>query len=264
MPDELTLPSLYARALQRWWLVAALCILGGLAGLVFSLFQAPIYEGKVVFSISIDTDHLIGLQKYQEDELIGYTTTFIESTAVRSVTVSQAQAEGITLNLADFTSRAILERQLYRVVLRVRHSNPQTAARLANLWAETAEDYLSRAVLLTETEESVRQHLAVMQTCAAQFAQDSCGFATLESLRAEIDRIQLQYPEGKFSQGISPWVIIRLTEMAQIPSAPVRFEQGGLVLAGALVGFLLAVWLLAARIPERLLERGRHAPTDIL
>jgi uncharacterized protein involved in exopolysaccharide biosynthesis len=265
MVESLTNIDFYVRTLRRWWLVTVLCILGGLAGWLFSLFQSPIYEAKASFAISVDSTHLVGLQKYQEDELIGYTTTFIESTAVRTATVDKAQAEGITLDLADFTSRATMERQLYRVVLRVRHTDPQVAARLANLWAKTADEYLSMAAPQAELVEATRQHLEVLQNCATQSTQDTCGFASLESLNMEIDRIRQQYAaEKKAGQGISPWVVIRLTEIAQVPSAPVRFEQGGLVLAGALVGFLLAVWLLAARIPERLLERGRHAPTDLL
>jgi hypothetical protein len=63
--------------------------------------------------------------------------------------------------------------------------------------------------------------------------------------------------ELKASLGVLPAMGFLLSERAAVPTAPARYGQSLLVLAGALAGLVGSIWAIAARLPDRLFRSRR-------
>jgi uncharacterized protein involved in exopolysaccharide biosynthesis len=225
------------QALNRWWIIVLLTVLGGVAGWLFPISQPSIYEAEATLAVSIDFPPGGSMSQYEEDYTFGMTGALIASTAVMERVAEQAQAEGLDVRIDQFSTYLEIKRSIWG--LRVRHTDPQIAAKLANIWAEEAY----------ATLEQSRQHALQAQNLQGQentlmgCLSSACAGYTLTEVQAALLTISTQLAnEQNASNGILPTLTFAFTEEALPPDQPVAFDRSKMILGGMLIGFVIGMW----------------------
>ena len=162
--------------------------------------------------------------------------------------------------------------------LRIRHSDPQIAAALANIWAEEAYAALERGRGHAWQEWLLFQELVALRRCLPQSLEPTpiptlkndqvarpspfdvprdevlcASFNSIEQIRAAEQAVVSQMSqEKKAAGGVLPFLTFALTERASPPSQSVVYQRNTLVLSGAFIGFIAGIWVV--NLP---LVRGR-------
>lgn len=212
--QEFSLREPVRRALARWWMVVIITTLGGVIGLIFHYFQPPIYEAKAILTININFGNR-HLTQYEEDHTFSAAGAIINSSEVKALVIAEAKASGYSLDLNQLRQKISLERKQSVWELRVRDQDPRVAAELANIWAKNANEALNIAL-----GHALRADQLENQNDSSELAQ-----------------------EKRLSLGIIPIMSFGLTEFATVPEEPVLYGQGNLVIAGALIGFIVSLWV---------------------
>lgn len=245
-------------ALRRWWLVALLVIAGGGAGGLFHRVQPPLYEAKATFMVSIDFSRSDALtrwdqDRYEEDHTILAAMALIVSTPVIEQVSADVQARGIPAEALVFNRRVFIERKQALMTLRVRNENPETAALIANLWADRAYAALLDAQQHALQAWTLRNLISGLTAClpAPQPVADPaslCASASLDELQQRVQAAEVELnAETIASKGIIPALTFDLSQRASLPDAPAAYNTSLLVIAGALVGFVVGAALATGR-----------------
>ena len=248
----------FQSALRNWWLLVVLMILGAGVGELIHAQHPPIYEAKAELSTSIDFARTGSLSDIEQDQIIGIAGDVITSSAVLEKVVGSASELGIALDVDQFREISQAERQYYRWVLRVRHAQPETAARLANLWQEYAYAALEEAYGHAVIADGLFRYLDALQSCLGKTAVNGpmvaqCNQAHLKDVQAELAATGAEATREKLAaQGISPALGFMISSEAAVPSQPVQYQRSQLFFSGALIGLVLAVWAVYLNLPERL------------
>jgi len=128
----------FRRLFTHWWFVLGMTFLGGLIGWSVHFFQPPVYEAHAEIIITLNNNASPLLSQYDEDLAINTAGGLIPSNTVIEGVIGKARLQGINLDVSKVQQSFIAEREDSSWILRVRNSNPETAAILANLWAEQA------------------------------------------------------------------------------------------------------------------------------
>lgn len=254
----------FQSALRNWWLLVIFMIAGAGFGELIHSLRPAIYEAKAELATSIDFTRTGSLTDVEQDQIIGIVGDVITSPAVIENVISAANDQGINLDTPQFKEISQAERQYYRWVLRVRHPQPETAVRLANLWLEYAYAALEEAYAHAAAAEGLLRYLDALQSCLAKAvvtepAAVLCNQSRLKDIQAELASTGAEAVKEKLaSQGISPALGFVVAAMAQAPSEPVRFARSQLIFSGAAIGLVAAVWAIYLRIPDRLRLRKRR------
>jgi len=241
-------------ALSRWWLLVILTILGGIAGLFIPVSQPPIYEAEATLAVTIDFPPGSSMSQYEEDYTFGMISALIASTAVMEQVVTRAQSEGLEIQLGQFGSYLEIKQSIWK--LRVRHTDPQIAAKLTNLWAEEAYATLeqSRRHLLQA------QFLQVQENTLMGCLSTTCAGYTLTEVQEALQAVSTQLVNEKnASNGIPQMLIFALTEEALPPDKPVAYDRSKMILGGAFIGFVVGIWGINLWHIHRRVEGGPHA-----
>jgi hypothetical protein len=243
-----------ATALHGWWLVAALIITGGGAGWALNSTRAPIYESQGSISVTIDFTRTGALDDAEEDWTMGVVGDLIHSTAVLDQTEEQAARLDIVVEAAARVNTFFVERRDNLWVLRVRSSSPEAAQRLAGIWLKNALTSLDESKRQALTAEKLNRYLDSITGCLQQSvviepAQAGCTITDLTHLQQELTITGGQLEQAtRLSRGISPALTYNLKEEPFLPTSPVLHSQNTSILAGALVGFLVAVMMFQANL----------------
>ncbi len=245
--------------LHTWWLVALMMILGAGAGWAVHQVQPPVYESKAAISVSIDFTHTGQLTDVEEDYAIGVVGDVIGSSAVMDAAAADVQPAGQAAG--NLTQNGYLERYNNVWTLRVRDRDPQAAAGLANRWAQAAYAALNDAHSHALAADHLSRLQAGLSSClehsvAAGPAHTPCTLENLGTIQADLAQVDsVLQQEQQASQGILPYTSFALTGTAAAPTKPAINDRGRMVLAGALIGFVLALWAIYLRLPARLAQR---------
>jgi len=246
--------------LNRWWIMVLLVSGGGIGGLVFHKMIPPVYEAKAVLQVNIDVSQYC-LTQYEADRALSIVSMLISSPDVKQAVVNQAQSSGQPVTLTRFQQSSVLEIRQSIIEMRVRDQDPVAAAVLANLWAEIAYDRLIQAQEHAIKANRLQQQLTGWLICLPGYVtptpgsspsilvvpswNEKCQNYTTEKieeiqsqLSAEIDTEQRQ------SLGVLPFLNFVLAEKASVPDQPILYGQGIVVLAGAVVGLVVSVWVI--------------------
>ncbi len=240
-------------ALSRWWLLVILTILGGIVGLFFPVSQPPIYEAEATIAVSIDSTQG-WMSQYDEDYTFGVTGALIASTAVMERVVTRAQAQGLEIQAGQFPYYLEIKQSVWK--LRVRHTDPQIAAKLANIWAEEAYATLEQSRHHALLAQSLHRQENSLMDCLSSACADYTMIEVQEALRTVSTQL---VDEKNAGNGILPTLMFAFTEEAFPPDQPVAYDRGKMILGGALIGCVIGIWGVNLWHIHRRVEGGSHA-----
>jgi len=265
MPPEFAPRDLLERFLRQWWLLAAVIVAGGIAGWIVFMLRPPLYEAKAAVTATIDLTRSGPLTETEEDMAVNMIDEIILSPQVYEPVLARAQERQIFLDWPTLFSISRVERYGESFELRIRHTDPETAAGLANLWIEETHNQLIQASLHAQQADHLRRYLISLETCLQTSTVETdpafpCSLQAGSSIQDEIASVSPQLAaEISASLGLWPAVTIGPAEPAQIPDRPTVRGLNSLVLAGGLTGFLLGIWIIGADLPHRIRMSRRYA-----
>jgi uncharacterized protein involved in exopolysaccharide biosynthesis len=247
------------RTFARWWIIVVFSVLGGIGGWIFHFLRQPVYEAQAVMVISMDFSQR-ELTQYEEDYAFGTAGALILSTAVRDQVVAKVQASGIQINFEQFVSESSIEGRQSVWEMRVRNADPNIATTLVNTWAEIAYQTMAQALEHAIKAEQLQVQVSGWQTCLPTYVTPTpklnqpspysfvwnkdCEQYSFEEIENALAGLSAELAtEESQSQGLISILKIALTETATVPEKPVIYDRGNLIFAGAVVGFVIALWI---------------------
>ena len=235
------------RLVGRWQYLLGGLLIGGLLAYVFTLIFPARYQGTAAIAVNIDYGLTAPLELVVEDRALHRAYQLLTSDATLSELLGQLQSSGNWEAEIDgvqgIRQEIRLDQRLARWELQAFSEDPQVAALIANTWASVALDRLDEAREHARAAAQL-QGLPYLVDCLALLPEPAspevlwqCVASGPEvepeiadELRREIDA----------SHGILPNLSFELIEAAHAPADPVLWGRGTLILAGGLLGLILA------------------------
>jgi hypothetical protein len=254
----------FNRVLDSWWWVFLFILLGGLVGWGIHAIRPPVYESSAKITFNIDYAHSGQLSDVEEDQMMGIAGDVISSRAVLDKVVSAAQTLGISIDLTALNKSIFMERKAYVWVFHVRRESSPEATLLVGLWTDAAYAALSDSRSHSQNAEMLQRYLDGYVSCMQQAvtelpAQAMCSqdfTAIQDGIRQVGARLQAEKLAG---QGISPALEFTYPDKATELSQPVQYGRNQIMLAAAVIGFVLGIWSVNLGIPARLARSRRAA-----
>lgn len=229
----------------EWLGVAGLMLLGALVGLILSLFLPPKYEAisRLTTNLEVVTGtNVTEIMVDSQVDLVG--TLMFHPDIVERVRQSLAD-EGFTYTANELTKKTKIERQLMSTLIKVRDTEPETAALIATTWAENAYERLNEAYSHALALSEAKASRAMLTACIEDTTKQTLPFCRslteekTNQLLSETERIILQ--ESPLSLGLTSELNVSQYQPAPIPDRPIAFQRSILILAGALAGLVSAL-----------------------
>jgi hypothetical protein len=230
-------------AFQRWWVIVLLTSLGGLAGWAIHFLRPPLYEATSFMTVTMDFQN-VKLSQREQDYAFNAAGGVGNSTDVKNQIITEAQAKGFPIDQNRLAEQMFLERKQSVWEFHIRNRDPETAAGLANLWAQKAFEALN--VDLGHALRADQIQAQISGITSSQPASGAPGLspeiqATLKNLSDDL------LLEKQLSQGIISIMKFTITASATAPRNPVLYNLANLVLAGACIGFVISLWVVSSR-----------------
>lgn len=247
------------KILKKWWLLFLAALLGGIIGFLVSAALPPRYEAAAKISTQLDYTDAVELADYEENRAINEVGWVSVSDSVLIEVQRLMNAKGHEITWADIVDTFSVERVDDLWMLRVTHTDPKTAADFANIWADEAYRQLTEAYGHALAADSIQTYISALESCTRLPASETaalalCATEDADTLYAEImDKTKLLEEELRLARLLHPDLQITLVSHAQVPQEATRYQQGGLVFAGAALFFaLMLIFLLVQPREERL------------
>ena len=260
--NEFSLRESTLRVFSRWWVVVILMVSGGVAGWIFHLFRSPMYDANATITINMEYQKR-ELTELQVDSAFNAASAIITSSTVFNQVITEAQAQGYSINLSFIHKYFFLEGRQSVWELRVRDENPNNAAALANVWANKATDALTSALGHALQADQLQIQISGLENCLAGMTgqmtptPENCNNFSQSKIQEMLqNRAGNLIKEKKSSLGILPIMTISLTDLASAPEKPAIFNQGNLVFGGAIIALVVSLWAVNT------IGVSRHVGTD--
>ena len=177
--------------------------------------------------------------------------------------IAKEASQGIQLDLNTLEQMATVERRMLNSLIKVRHSDPKIAAKIASDWAESLYQTLEEAYPYAVEVTTAKNTLFLLENCAGPqaihlekevpipnvdaFCESMSKDAYDQALQASKETI-LKNKDG--SLGLGAYLNLTQFQAAAVPTRPVSFHRGSMVLAGGVLGFLLAMSFFIFRKPH--------------
>jgi capsular polysaccharide biosynthesis protein len=256
--------DVFNRILNSWWWVFLFTLLGGAVGYGIHTFRPPVYESSAKISFNIDYTHSGQLTDVEEDQMLGVAGDVIGSPAVLDKVVSAAQSKGISIDLPALNKSIFEERKAYIWVMRVQRAAPQQAAVLAGLWADAAYAALSDGRSHSQNAELLQRNMDGLVSCMQQAvaelpAQVMCS-QDLTTIQNGIQQVGAKLQAEKLAgQGVSSALEFTQPAKSGEQNNPVIYGRNQVMLAAAVIGFILGIWSVYLGFPDRLARSRRAA-----
>jgi hypothetical protein len=257
MVEDISPRDSLEHVLYYWWVIALAIITGGLLGWGIGRLSSPVFEARAGYRVSLDDNAILDeLHKTNPGAELTYDAKapYLAPVAlafytpeVRTAVQEQAAVEGLDFPQDSFrTGQLSLDQHGNAWMVVVRHSDPATAARLANLWISIADKNLRGAHTQAVLALSLKIQIDLLTRCftLADLAQvNQCAgtsFTTPAEMQASYQGLDQQYQRALLaSEGISTLVNFGPAEVAVPPARPVYYNTGLLMLAGGLLGLII-------------------------
>jgi hypothetical protein len=250
------------RIFSRWWILLAMSVLGGTIGWAFHFFYPPVYEATSTLTVTMEFTQ-VELSQYEQDYAFNIVDAIINSSEVTDRIVTNAQLIGISISQTRLAKQMFLERRQSVWELHIRDQDPHVSAELANIWAQVAIDVLNAALNHAMHANQLQTQIDLLNACLP-FEPGStqlqatprpitrdCGRYSLVEIDAALKSWTDELVQEKgLTQGILPVLEFAQTGNALIPETPVLYNQAGLTLAGAMIGFIISLWMAGIQRPR--------------
>ncbi len=249
-------------ALRSWWLIVVLMTAGVILGWITSEFQPPLYESRAEIALNVDLSRTGTLSDKNQDILINTTGRVMATAAIMDDLRRQATEAGWLSPAANPQRVFFIERKAESFILRVQHQNPQAALELTDRWSELALRALETTSFYALQAEQLERYLDSLTTCLQQQTTagveiNACPIHNLQEVQTEIAQTGEAILNARTNaRGLIPGIRFALTQPAALLPEPVQFQRSAYLLAGALIGLILALFAIHFRLPERLSKRG--------
>lgn len=247
--NEMSPVEMFYYIYRRLWVVAVLTVVGGLAGFVFQSVKPPVYEAKAEIAAIIDFKQTGPIEELEQDQLINVVVSLFQSPEILTELNSRVNVEDLIEGQLVYGKNIFTERKRSSLYLIARDQSAETAASIANLWADISISVLTEAHNHSVLAQSLRQYLQALETCPELTATDVeqiglCDGATLEEVNQQVQAVSAEISEETLlSKSIPAALSFDLVTYAEPAAEPVARERGLLISAGAIIGFFLGVIL---------------------
>ncbi len=249
-------------AIRFWWFLALMVIFGGLVGFLIHLSRPPIYEATAQFSASIDYVATGPMTQFEEDTALNAVNDLLYSDQVAQMVADQLKTEGLSEDVASLKQSAVMERRVNVFVLRVRAADPQRAGQIASAWLKQGQVVLQDSYQHALAADRLNRYLLSLENCLTQSVETEpvsvpCSPARFAEIQSDMSQAgKALAEERQASHELFSGLTIGPTDGPAVNSRPVIFGRNQVVMAGALIGFLVGVWLIQLGLPARLWKRS--------
>ena len=249
MEGDLRLADALERIIRRWYVVAMAGIIGGVAGLLYSSAQPPVFDAFAVLTVALNFDLTQPLSQYDADLAQGKVAGVVVADLVWEQALQKAAIQPMPQPNDPGTSNPVLGHRLERKGTRweftVSSHDPAIAARVANAWAAGGEATLAEAQQHAFEARNLQVRLdRLLSDLADMEADPGVGKEQLEPLVKAANRLQSRIQEElEAAQGVASFISFDLTSEAAPPDRPATRGRGQIVLAGTAIGSLVGVVL---------------------
>jgi hypothetical protein len=260
--NDITPLDSFNRILRYWWIVALSMILCGLFGWALSFLFQPVYEANAIYNVQLDEETVLKIAREENPEaeldfltrnkyLAPVELIFYEP-ETRADLAEMAQAEGLDYAPSDFNVNDFnIDRRSWDWTIIVRSNNPQTAARLANLWMQVSDDRLQllrqKSIKALGLEIQIKTLTACFDGRPLAEANQCAGtsLASIEEVANLLDSFDKQAQLlRRESLGINELTTLSPVSEAGIPGRPVLYGTGLLAFIGSLIGLIVGGMLI--------------------
>lgn len=238
------------------WLLLFICIVaGGLIGFASGYFLRPIYEARATITANADIkeNRPIITELMIDRQILHIGELFYQPQIVQNLLEQQSQQNN-RLTLEDLYAMSEIERLGHNTLLKIRSTDPQLAASVANNWAKIIYEELESAKPHAIRAAEARQRIAMLNYCfptaEKAFASDGpspetvqfCKGLTFEEADLYLKNSnQILLEEDALTMGLSDWLNLSAFTPAPVPTEPIAYGRGRLAFSGALAGLLLGL-----------------------
>jgi hypothetical protein len=242
----------------RFWVFLFLTgLIGGLLGLLVHAVRPPVYEALVRFPAGIDYVSTGPLREADVDIALNSIGSLLVSNAVLERVSQQGTDEGIAVTTAELKRAVVAERRMSDWELRLRGTDPDRVERLALIWAAQGEAALVEGYHHALEADRLDRVMRALETCLGQAvvaepAPVPCAPARLADIQADLQAAGEAYRQEKAaSRGLSSALTHSPPDTTRISPRAVILGRAAVVLAGALLGFLVGLALVELNFLER-------------
>ncbi len=244
MQSDFVPSEMIKKAARKWWVFAGLMILGGLVGMLITRIHKPVYQSQAVITTAIDYAYAGRLEDYELDHLILTVGDIIDSTQVKQAVITRAHLEMPGISDDAILNSLTAIRKGSDWILSSRASDAPSAQKLGQWWAEEAMNSLSK---MNEKAVEAFHIQTVMLSIEKCFSESVVIPSPVSGCSSdEVDAIKTLISGDSISgQSLRESILLsnlsfEVTTDALLPSSPVLFRQNLNVLAGAIIGLLVA------------------------
>jgi hypothetical protein len=247
LKEDIDAAAMLHRAITSWYVILLAGLVGAVLGWLISFARPPLYQASVFIEYAVDysrTAHMDDITVHQAYEQVR-RMLLADETLQTTLDAAQERVGGelIFTDIADFRSQIQLSRYPGGFELIVYSQEPEQSAAAVNAWADVA---------LEETEKAIGHAIRAAEL-QSKIYKAGCKLSPdpgnsdrvvwlCASGRPDVDPDELAdelLREVQKTRGILPIFTFSLLQEAQVPTDPIVWSQGSIVLACAIVGLLL-------------------------
>ena len=245
---RLSLQSGWSTFKRQWWAVVVLMILGSSAGLGLHQLRPQVYRSSASLVVGIDFVRTTAISETEIGNIIGLVGDQITSTGVVAETIQRAQSEGVEIDAARLRAAGSAVRQNHVWLIEVSHPDPTVSARLANLWAESADQQMSSLMEYSILADNLAAAINAMQPCYEMLPalppHAYCNPDNLEDIQSRMLDLSRQLDDARQASGQIPSTVsVTIGRKALTPLSPVDDFRNLYMFAGALLGLASSLFL---------------------
>jgi len=250
------------RMLKYGWLIAIAMLLGAALGAIFHRFQPPLYESKAEITVQIDYSRTGYFSDIEQDQVMETVGDYISSSEVKENAAKIAGWPDGQIENGDYLQQFFLERQNFRWVLRVRSPDAALSSASVNAWADQADRAISDGLEHAIIADGLENYMASLEKCLEQITlvepvQAFCNFQNLAEIQNELkSTAPILKDERVLSKGLFSGISYHVSEKAATSGLLIQRGRNTYILAGLIIGLIMGILGISARLPECLMKRG--------
>ena len=249
--------DIFIRSVKLWWVVVIFSIAGGGLSYVIHGLLPPVFSSRVIITTSINFAKTGPLTDEKQDQAINAARDVILSNTVKEAVLSQALDQGFEFNLEEFENAHFSDRMGFDIVIGIEANDPNMAAFITNIWADTALTNLNDDLWHAIKAEALSKVLNNLEACFEEVSVTPpssaiCQEMSISEILETINQTSsLLAQETAASKAIIPSLSFALGNKAEIPVIPTYRNRNLMVFSGLMIGFIAGIIFSQISPPNR-------------